>query len=106
MNNEAPLVSVIIPVYNVLAYLPQCLDSVINQSYRNREILIIDDGSPMEAGASATNMPGRMKESVFFIPKIEVSPLRAILAWTRYAETSSLSWTAMTGWNCTQSRSC
>ena len=50
MNNEAPLVSVIIPVYNVRAYLPQCLDSVINQSYRNLEILIIDDGSTDGSG--------------------------------------------------------
>ena len=50
MNNEAPLVSVIIPVYNVRTYLPQCLDSVINQSYRNLEILIIDDGSTDGSG--------------------------------------------------------
>ena len=50
MNNEAPLVSVIIPVYNVRAYLPQCLESVINQSYGNLEILIIDDGSTDGSG--------------------------------------------------------
>ena len=50
MNKEAPLVSVIIPVYNVRTYLPQCLESVINQSYRNLEILIIDDGSTDGSG--------------------------------------------------------
>ena len=42
---ENPLISVIIPVYNVEKYLPECLDSVINQSYKNLEIIIINDGS-------------------------------------------------------------
>ena len=40
-----PLVSIIIPVYNTAKYLPNCLDSIINQSYCNLEIIIIDDGS-------------------------------------------------------------
>lgn len=40
-----PKVSVIVPVYNVETFLPQCVDSIIEQSYRNLEILLIDDGS-------------------------------------------------------------
>ena len=45
-----PLVSVIIPVYNVDPYIEEALDSVINQTYSNIEILIIDDGSTDESG--------------------------------------------------------
>lgn len=41
-----PLISVIIPIYNVEPYLRQCVDSVINQTYTNLEIILIDDGSP------------------------------------------------------------
>ncbi len=40
-----PLVSVIIPVYNVESYLQEALDSVINQTYKNLEIIVINDGS-------------------------------------------------------------
>lgn len=39
------LISIIIPVYNVSQYLPRCLDSLINQTYKNIEIIIVNDGS-------------------------------------------------------------
>ena len=42
---EKPLISVIIPVYNTQEYLRQCLDSVINQTYSNLEIITVNDGS-------------------------------------------------------------
>ena len=38
-------ISIIIPVYNVEKYIEKCLESVVNQSYRNIEIIIIIDGS-------------------------------------------------------------
>lgn len=43
-------ISVIIPVYNVEQYIRKCLDSVINQTYKNLEILLIDDGSTDSSG--------------------------------------------------------
>lgn len=46
-------VSIIIPVYGVEKYLKQCLESVVKQTYRNLEILIIDDESPDGSGAIA-----------------------------------------------------
>lgn len=45
-----PLISVIIPVYNVEKYLPKCIESVINQTYKNLEIILIDDGSTDNSG--------------------------------------------------------
>ena len=41
-----PKVSVIVPVYNVEKYLNKCLDSLINQTFNDFEIIIINDGSP------------------------------------------------------------
>ena len=40
------LVSMIIPVYEVEAYLGECLETVLNQTYKNLEIILIDDESP------------------------------------------------------------
>lgn len=44
------VISVIIPVYNVQAYLPECLDSVLAQDYQNLEVILIDDGSKDDSG--------------------------------------------------------
>ena len=47
---QEPLVSVIVPVYNVCAYLEESLDSVLRQSHERLEILIVDDGSTDGSG--------------------------------------------------------
>ena len=44
------MISVIVPVYKVVPYLRQCIESIISQTYRDLEILLIDDGSPDECG--------------------------------------------------------
>lgn len=46
MTDKRPLISVIVPVYKVEQYLDQCVESIVNQTYRNLEIILIDDGSP------------------------------------------------------------
>lgn len=42
---RSPLISVIVPVYNVEQYLEECVDSIIEQTYKNLEIILVDDGS-------------------------------------------------------------
>lgn len=46
-----PLISVIIPVYNVSSYLSRCINSIINQSYPSLEVILIDDGSTDGSGS-------------------------------------------------------
>lgn len=43
---EKPKISIIVPVYNVEKYLPKCLDSIVNQTYKNLEIICVNDESP------------------------------------------------------------
>ena len=43
-------ISIIMPVYNVEKYLTRCLESVINQTYKNLQIILVDDGSTDKSG--------------------------------------------------------
>lgn len=47
---KQPLISVIVPVYNVEKYLPECIESINAQTYKNIEVLLIDDGSTDSSG--------------------------------------------------------
>jgi glycosyltransferase involved in cell wall biosynthesis len=46
MNNQPDLISVIVPIYKVEKYLSRCLDSILSQTYKNFELILINDGSP------------------------------------------------------------
>ena len=40
-----PVISVIVPIYNTEQYLRQCIDSILGQTYRDLEVILVDDGS-------------------------------------------------------------
>ncbi len=65
---NSPLVSIIVPSYNASQYLPEMIDSVINQTYRNWEMLIVDDGSTDNTLSIAQGFAAKD-------PRIKVFPL-------------------------------
>ena len=50
MNNTTPLVSVIVPMYNVEEFLSKCVDSLLVQTLGEIEVVLVDDGSPDRCG--------------------------------------------------------
>lgn len=60
------LISVIVPVYNVQKYLKKCVESILNQSYSNLEVILIDDGSTDESGQMCDKLRARDKRIKVF----------------------------------------
>jgi glycosyltransferase involved in cell wall biosynthesis len=63
-----PVVSVILPTFNRLQYLPAALDSVFAQTYQDWELIVADDGSANETRAYLSSLAGRPKVKVLWLP--------------------------------------
>lgn len=62
MYLKQPKVSILIPAYNIERYLDECLESIINQTYQNKEVIIIDDGSTDRTAELADDWSRRYQE--------------------------------------------
>ena len=67
--SNTPLISVIVPIYNVASYLNKCINSIINQTYKNLEILLIDDGSTDESSIICDSF-SKKDSRIFVVHKI------------------------------------
>lgn len=76
MKLEGALLSVIVPIYNVEQYLCKCIESIISQTYKNLEIILVDDGSKDASGVIADEY-GKKDERIKIIHKENGGLLRA-----------------------------
>lgn len=58
--------SIIVPVYNVEKYLPQCIDSILNQDYVDFELILVNDGSPDNSLSICCQYAEKDRECSFF----------------------------------------
>ena len=91
-----PFVTLIIPIYNAERYLRRCLDSVVEQTYADMEVLLMNDGST-DGSLAAGNTRKRISVSGRSIRKIRVYRIQEIRQCCWPEELICSFWTVMTG---------
>lgn len=84
IKKSNPTISVIVPVYNKAAYLRECVDSILGQTYRHMEVLLVDDESTDESGAIC-DAYGEKNERVRVVHQKNSGPTAACVAGMRKA---------------------
>ena len=64
MKPNTPLVSIIIPCYNDVLYIEQAVNSALNQTYKNKEVIVVDDGSNVETKSVLETLKPRLTELI------------------------------------------
>lgn len=75
------LISVVVPIYNVEKYLQKCIDSILAQTYRHLEIILVDDGSPDNCGAICDNYAQEDGRVLVIHKKMEDCRRLEMLGW-------------------------
>lgn len=92
MNNRSPKVSIVLPVYNGARYLKQSIDSCLNQTYKNIELIIIDDGSTDETSQIIKSVTDTRVKSMRLEKNVGLPS--ALNAGFRNSEGEYLTWTS------------
>ena len=75
------LISIIVPVYNVENYIDKCVESIINQSYKNLEIILVDDGSTDNSGEKCDIWAARDRRIMVIHKKMAGLEMQEMLVW-------------------------
>lgn len=72
MKQSMPLVSIVVPIYNVENYLEDCFYTIINQTYKNVEVILVDDGATDNSGKIADKLAKKSKNVTVIHKKMAV----------------------------------
>jgi cellulose synthase/poly-beta-1,6-N-acetylglucosamine synthase-like glycosyltransferase len=78
VNKPLPLISIIVPIYNIAEYASECIQSLINQTYKNIEIILVMTAQPIIRLLSAMNLPNKTNGLKLSIKEMEDSAMHVM----------------------------